>query len=761
MTDTEQVGNPGQGLEDEHEIEAALGGGVGWPFVPSVSGRYTWQTGLVRPPHRPGLPGGPRADEIEELAPEYEASFDEGAEDALPELRPSRRLHRESLSLDVDGRYSQMAVSGTISHGLSGRAHWIADLAPRGRSRWSGAIWYKNGATAMIPYTKVEVRAVGSFFASQRKARVIFSGGGAPTRAHLYRFKSRHFHPVEFEFDAVEGTEAVKSINTCAHPNRPDTLPCEALNIQTVFARAGFKVSTTAPGGEIPLSVAGGNATWSNMEMHDAMQVYWSRFDNKAQWSMWTLFAAQHDMGPGLGGIMFDSIGPNHRQGTAMFSDSFISNAPAGDTHPAAWVARMRFWTVCHEMGHSFNLAHSWQKQHPPSWGTPWIPTPNENEARSFMNYPFNVAGGQTAFFSDFEYRFSDSELLFMRHAPARFVQMGNADWFDNHGFEQADVSPEPNFKLELRANRARPEFEFLEPVVLEMKLTNITAQPRLIDGAVLSASERMTVILKKNGKSARQWAPYARYLTEPKVEALSAGASVYDSLFVAAGLNGWDLAEPGVYTLQICLQLDDGDIVSDPLTLRVSPPQSYEEEREAQDFFSDEVGRILAFDGSRHLESGNRTLENVAERLGDRKVAIHAQIALATPKTREYKLLSLAEGAAQLTSEQLTTAQKAGCLFKAIKAEKDDARKELSEILTKKGETVAETLGHIDYKYYVDQYSDWLHSEGDSGEATKCQEELHHTLSERQVAGSVLDQVTERRNSYGVKKPSKATQDA
>ena len=47
------------------------------------------------------------------------------------------------------------------------------------------------------------------------------------------------------------------------------------------------------------------------------------------------------------------------------------------------------------------------------------------------MNYPFRVAGGQSAFFADFEYRFSDQELLFMRHAPERFVQMGAADWFD------------------------------------------------------------------------------------------------------------------------------------------------------------------------------------------------------------------------------------------------------------------------------------------------------------------------------------------
>ena len=41
-----------------------------------------------------------------------------------------------------------------------------------------------------------------------------------------------------------------------------------------------------------------------------------------------------------------------------------------------------------------------------------------------------------------------------MRHAPARFVQQGNADWFDHHGFQGAAVSPLPQLALELRVHR-------------------------------------------------------------------------------------------------------------------------------------------------------------------------------------------------------------------------------------------------------------------------------------------------------------------
>jgi hypothetical protein len=151
---------------------------------------------------------------------------------------------------------------------------------------------------------------------------------------------------------------------------------------------------------------------------------------------------------------MFDDIGPNHRQGTAIFTDSFIQDVPAGDPNPAAWRQRMVFWTVVHEMGHAFNLAHSWQKAlgFPLVTGNPWIPLTNQPEARSFMNYPFNVSGGESAFFSDFRLRFSDEELIFMRHAPRRFVQVGNSDWFVNHAFEAPDaLMASGNWQLDIR----------------------------------------------------------------------------------------------------------------------------------------------------------------------------------------------------------------------------------------------------------------------------------------------------------------------
>jgi hypothetical protein len=707
--------------------------------LPRASGVYEWkQERIIGPrpiPQPVPVRAGMEQMSLQEMHAEAMATPEMQAAALYPYI-----FNREEVRIDVDGRYPQMTASGTLYRLLTTKVEWVANLAAAGVNTWAGAIWYKDGDVASFPYTNVRVQVTRSWFSNQRTATMTFSGGGAPNRTLTYKYRSQYFHTVQFEYDRAEDATEVTSINTCAHPNHPATLACENLTIETVFRRAGFNVQRSTGDNVVPKPLAGANGTWSDMEMHDAMQVYWSHFANKPQWSMWTFFAALHDMGTSLGGIMFDDIGPNQRQGTAIFSDSFISNAPAGDSTPAAWVQRMRFWTAVHEMGHCFNLAHSWQK----SLGTPWIPLSDEPEARSFMNYPYRVTGGQSAFFSDFDYRFSDGELLFMRHAPMRFVQMGNADWFDHHAFQQAQTSPEPAFQLALRINRDKPLFEFMEPVVIELKLTNISSQAQLIREDILKARDHMTIIIKQQGKAARQFTPYVQYCWQPANKALNVGQSIYDSLFVSVGRNGWDLAEPGNYLIQIALHLENEDIVSNQLMLRVAPSKGYEEEYVAQDFFSDSVGRILSFDGSQYLNQGNDALREVVERLPTSRVACHARIALGNAMARDYKLLQMAKG-----GEALMSAEVAGGKINVVKTDATEARKQFGTALMDQPQIAAESLGHIDYKYYTDAYTHWLAKEGDTNAAASIQDTLYQTLSARKVLDRVLQEIKTTADGY------------
>jgi hypothetical protein len=632
-------------------------------------------------------------------------------------------LTARELRLDVDGRYPQMTASGNFSAPGRPDIHWIARLKAAGPFRWVGRIWYQHPATPLFAYSSVVIQVTPSVYAVRRRARVTFLAPGVRALTLNYRFHSHFFHRFEFEADQVTNAAITLDIDTGAHPNRPPSLPVERLSIREVYRRAGFDTRRRA-GNQIDVGGAGANGTWSESEMHDAMQVHWSRFANLPQWSMWVLFAHMHDQGTSLGGIMFDDIGPNHRQGTAIFTGAFISQAPAGETAPAAWIERMRFWTAVHEMGHGFNLAHSWQKEHPADWGTPWIPTPNEVEARSFMNYPYSVSGGETAFFADFEFRFSDSELLFMRHAPPPFVEMGNANWFENHGFEQIVRPARSGLGLSLGVNRKRALYQFLEPIVLELKLYNHAQQRRTVDANVLSNPEALTVIIRKKNGVARQWRPYASYCLQRRPVELRPGQFIPESLFISAGTNGWDLSEPGDYTIQVALKLPTEDLVSNPLALRVAVPQSRGEERLAQDYFTDAVGRALSFDGTRELKKANDALNEVVVQLSDHPAAQHAKIALAMPMARQYKVLQDDHS------------------FFGQAAQVEEAGKVAKEALLDSKDESAETLGHVDYAYYVDRFAGLLEAAGDKRSAGELTRAKQSVASSRRALDADIDHV-------------------
>jgi hypothetical protein len=292
--------------------------------------------------------------------------------------------------------------------------------------------------------------------------------------------------------------------------------------------------------------------------------------------------------------------------------------------------------------------------------------------------------------------------------------------------------------------NRDTALFEFLEPVTLELKLANISSQVQLVDENILSSGESMTVIIKKDGKPARQLLPYVQRCWLPKKRALTPGQAIYESLFVSAGRNGWDLAEPGKYTVQVALHLEGEDIVSNPLWLRVAPSRGYDEELLAQDFFADDVGRIIALDGSYFLEKGNDVLRNTVERLADRRVALHARVALGQVLIQDYK---------QLVAESVNGRR--GLAVRLHSAQLETAKQLLSAALIDKPQEAMTSLGHIDYRWYQERLADCMARRGDVNEAIKIQDQLYQVMSARRVNGraiveGVLHKIKERRDSYG-----------
>ena len=653
-------------------------------------------------------------------------------------------FEHEELRLDVDGPDPQNVVSGTIKRGLRHRLHWIANLRRIAANTWTGTIWYRDGDTNLLPQTQVTIQTRRSLFLRRRNVRAIFHGGGTVRRDRRYRFRSNYFHNVEFEYDRETGVTPVTTIDTHAHPNRPATLPAQNLSIAGAYRRAGFRVTS---GGEsdVPsaLSIGNGDPRWDDNELHDAMQTYWSRFESRAQWAMWVFFAKQHVIGDSLGGLMFDDIGPNHRQGTAIFYDSFIKNAPATEANPQAYTDRMRFWTACHEMGHGFNLAHSWQKDHP--FGSSWIPQTNDNAALSFMNYPFRYPGGQGSFFGSFEYRFTDRELLFLRHAPSRFVQPGNANWFEDHAFENAEVEDYPMFRLHLRTNRVRNVCRFLEPVRVELKLENVSGAAQTVDSNILDNLEHLTLCTRRQGDRAHQVIPLAQRCRDVDLTTLDAGRSLYTTIDVSFGRGGWTIAEPGHYLIQASLDLEGVDVVSNPLVMTVRTAETRDEEILAQDVFNDEVARVLTFRGSNVLTGGMAILQQVTDQIGDNPLARFANLCLGRTTMRNYKLIQLDD----TLRTGMTSATAAGAKVKIFKADVEAARRHLETALITKLGDAADTFGHVGLRSEIDTATVWLSELGDNDAAATMQTQMAETFKKRNVLKSVVTEIQERSTTY------------
>ena len=602
----------------------------------------------------------------------------------------------DELRIDVDGRFPQMIASGTIRHGIDGRLHWLASLTAIGSNRWAGGILCKDGAAALLPHTDVRISIRRTPFGIGQTASVTFSGGGIADGTRDYRYASRYFHSIEFEIDTVEAARAATF----------DSLP-----IEKAFRRAGFNVSKSGGDGVLPIAIGSADASWTDMELHDAMQAYWSRFAGRSPRAMWLLFASRHAFDAWLGGLVFEDIGPDRRTGAALFDDSLVAEPPPGEAEPLT-LGQVR--TACREMARALApRPMAWRDVLPPSLG-------GDAHVRRL---PPALAPSPDLLGSA-EFRFTDRELQIMRHAPDRSHRADPADCFDHHGFEQG-TSMDTAFQLQVRVNRARPVFEFLEPVVLELRFTNVSGQPVPVDEACLTGADDLTVIIRKHGQRARRWAPYARACRRPSPRALAPGESIARSLFAGAGRNGWDLAEPGMYDVQAVLRRDDGDIVSETLRLRIAAPRDFEEDRLARDFFSDDVGRILAFDGSRFLESGNDTLGEIVERLPGRRVAVHARIALAMPLARSCKQLALGGG-----ERHMTAAADAGGRIEVRAADPDVARKGLAAALLKDPCLAAETLGHVEYRSSIERFARWLDEQNDPRAAAACRDCLDGTLT-------------------------------
>ena len=441
---------------------------------------------------------------------------------------------------------------------------------------------------------------------------------------------SRAFRTVRLEQDRTSGIIPFNSYDTGSLPSGG---PARILNINTAYTEAGVDMISAGISNVVPMALAGPDAKWTNAELHNAMVNHFSLYQERPVWDVWLLHAYEHILGSGLLGIMFDQIGLQ-RQGAAVFYKGL------GGT--SAVQKRLQLYACVHELGHCFNLLHSWQK----SLATP--PKPNIPSSLSWMNYPQNYPGGTVDFWNHFAFRFDPIELNHIRHGFRNNVIMGGNPFTVGSSLEnigglfEDNIENNANLELELEA---KPTYLLGEPVVLETKLKTTSTKNNRVISSLHANYSFVTIGIKKPGGEMLVYEPVAEMCINPEHKVLNkANPGVYESSYIGFGKEGFIFDQVGTYQLRAVYYHEDGSrIVSDTLKLRVKSPVSKQDDEVADLLLADDVGYLFAFMGSDapYLKKGNDNLSLIADKYKEHPLAIYAQFIKGVNEQRTFKTIT------------------------------------------------------------------------------------------------------------------------
>ncbi len=451
---------------------------------------------------------------------------------------------------------------------------------------------------------------------------------GAVGASYLCSFVKRGFRTVRLEQDCTSGVMPFGSYNTGSLTSGGSA---RVLSVPAAYAEAGIEMSNAGIANVVPMALAGADAKWTNAELHNAMVSHFSLYQNNPAWDVWLLHAMDHINGPGLYGIMFDQSGL-HRQGCAVF---YRSIAGASATQQ-----RLQLYTCVHEIGHCFNLLHSWQK----SLATP--AKPNIPSSLSWMNYPWGFPAGPETFWNTFPFQFDNSEIAHMRHGLRNNVIMGGNPFatgasLHDHDLQifQENLENHSTLDLELESKRS---YYLGEPVVLETKLKTHSSRNKKVISNLHADYGFVTIAIKKPGGQVLIYEPLGERCAVPEHAVLTAKRpGIYESSYIGFDKHGFIFDQVGNYELRGVYFDEDGSrIVSNTLSLRVKSPVTAQDDQVADLFMQNEVGYLMSFMGSDadYLQKGNEALELVADKYKTHPLAVYAQFAQGVNAQRTFK---------------------------------------------------------------------------------------------------------------------------
>jgi hypothetical protein len=340
-------------------------------------------------------------------------------------------------------------------------------------------------------------------------------------------------------------------------------------------------------------------------------QGFFSLHVNGPQWKAY-LFVANFFRETQSGtttGIMFDRHDDRQRQACAVFW-SGIAGLQNGVFE------RDFVRTSTHELGHVFNLRHSFER--------------GANHSLSFMNYPHEYYGGghSAAYHEGHNGRFDTVELRFMRHWPLSYVIMGGRPFgggpLDSTQRDIAQEASRDGLRLELRfkPDNREPRLEFGSPVTVEVKLENLVRDDREVADTLDPAHGETTFIIHKPSGQAVTYSPLWHRCSAGRTTVLSPDCdALYEAVNLTYGSQGFNFMEPGMYKIQAFCQRGVFWIASNILSLWMRYPTTDVEDIVVPTFTSD-AGKYLSFWGSRRLLNRMDAFRALSDRLPNHPLA-------------------------------------------------------------------------------------------------------------------------------------------
>ena len=568
------------------------------------------------------------------------------------------------LRVDVDGRRPQQRLSGDIYFHF----HFCGPITLYLRSfvvesltvdsdpdeiTISGPVVYYADPGNTKDSIEVHIPRV-SIFAPAPAACVEWLTLGRIVATYACPKISEYFRTATLEVDRFQGTVFPPELDPDVHPS-PSGLP-SSVSVRSVFQRSGIDLTVHQDDLLNDPDSADPGDNWSEAELHDLMEARFDLFGNTLQWNTYGVIVPRFgdpNYNSGYYGTMFDwggwQVGDTYfRQGCALAEEATRGREVGTLYDTSDKKDRLLLETFCHEVGHSFNLPHAWQRG-----------TNADSGSESFMNYPWGYtggAGGESAFWSNFRWEFDDVELIWMRHGDRRDVIFGGRDWIGNNlsAYSRAEIElPGSPLALTVESDEV---FDFGVPVRVQLGLENVSTAPvSVVDQLQPEDGLTRVFIERPNGDIVEFVPPVLRHLAPSEPRQLEPGEAVYESILLSFGAKGHQFADPGEYLIRIlvpCFPL--GFTVARAHRIRIAAPATRASENLAHLLTGYAAAKFLYFGGSRRYPRVAEQLEEAVERYADTDpIAVrHVEYALGRDAARRFKSVDVKDGRRVVVSD-------------------------------------------------------------------------------------------------------------